>query len=217
MSESLLRELVEKIAHQQLLNQWPMYLLMLALAFIGGAAASYFGSYFKKRGESLATKTDFDNLLIQVKATTIATEEVKSKITHLDWTTKERTILRRTKLEELLLRLHELADWQESKRIELMFNGEQNHNLSPLPKVSLLIVLYFPELRFEIGEYLNLHRKAMILLSDTHLKVLGAKDEQLIIIRSEASTAYLEQYKFQLQALNSIENQCHLIMNQLIS
>ena len=219
MSESLLRELAERIAREQFLSQWPIYLLMLALAFVGGALASYFSSYFKKRGEALATKSDFNDLLIQIKATTAATEEVKLKVSHMDWTTKERTLLKRTKLEELLLRLHELADWQETKRLQLMYNGEPSPSLSPLPKVSLLLVLYFPDLRLEIGEYLNIHRKIMILLTETKLKILHANNDidKINTIREPAAETFIEHYRTQLLALGSIENRCNIIMDHLIS
>ena len=219
MSEALIRELAERIAREQFLSQWPIYLLMLAFAFVGGALASYFGSYFKKRGEALATKSDFNDLLIQIKATTAATEEVKYKISHIDWTKKERTILLRTKLEELLLKLHELADWQDSQRMSCLYSTAINFSGSPLPKVMLLVVLYFPDLKIEIVSYLNSHRKIMILLATWHLKIVSPSNtpETQNIIQANASGEYMEQYRGQLISLASIEDNCYKIMSQLVS
>ena len=219
MSEALLRELAEKIAREQFLSQWPIYLLMLAFAFVGGALASYFGSYFKKRGEALATKSDFYDLLTQLKATTVVTEEVKSKVSRLDWTTKERTILRRTKLEELLLKLHELADWQDTQRWSHIYSNETNTTISPLPKITLLLVLYFPELRIEVSTYLNLHRAIMIDLSKVKLTIIKNNNNltNQSILRSNAAEVYLLQYREQLLSLSSIENNCYAIMNKLIN
>ncbi len=36
MSEALIREIAEKIAHEQLIAQWPVYLLMAAISLIIG-------------------------------------------------------------------------------------------------------------------------------------------------------------------------------------
>jgi hypothetical protein len=218
MNETILRELAERIAHEQFLSQWKIYLLMLALAFVGGALASYLDSYFKKRGENLATKADFNDLLNQLKVNTIATEEIKSKVSHTDWATREHRTIRRTKLEELLQRLHELAEWQDTQRL-LVFGDEMSALSSPSTKVELLYILYFPELRIEILEYLNMHKKVMLLLSNTKIKVIESNNNSIIMtkLRSTFATDYVSHYANQIQALALIENRCQVIMGQLIS
>lgn len=60
---------------------WWAYLLALVLPLLGG----FLGAYAKKKGEAFATKEDFDALLNQVKATTIATESVKVELATGGW------------------------------------------------------------------------------------------------------------------------------------
>lgn len=60
---------------------WWSYLIALVVPFIGG----YLGAYAKKKGESLATKEDFDSLLEQVKKTTATTEGIKAEMAKGSW------------------------------------------------------------------------------------------------------------------------------------
>ena len=222
MSETLLRELAERIAREQFLSQWPIYLLMLLLAVAGGALASYCGSYFKKRGENLATKSDFDDLLAQIKATTTATEDVKSKISHLDWSTKERKVLLRNKLEELLHRLHELEDWQDEKRYIALYTDEKfiTHS-STVSKATIIIALYFPELRQIVHDHIQMHRRIMILLSKARSEFFKLKSKNdytgISLMQSKAEDDYIKIYTEQIYSLASINDKCHTIMNELIT
>ena len=59
---------------------WTFWLLVLALSFVGSAAAQFFGAYLSIRGENFATKTDINNLLENVERTTAATERTKNLI-----------------------------------------------------------------------------------------------------------------------------------------
>jgi hypothetical protein len=49
------------------------------LSFVFAGAGAYLGSYLKRKGENLATKEDFDELLRQLKLTTEATEQIKAQ------------------------------------------------------------------------------------------------------------------------------------------
>ncbi len=53
--------------------------LLLILAAAGSAISAFFASYAKQKGEQLATKHDFDDLLRQVKRTTELTEQIKAQ------------------------------------------------------------------------------------------------------------------------------------------
>ncbi|WP_139056982.1 hypothetical protein [Halopseudomonas pachastrellae] len=50
-------------------------------AFVGGTLGALATSYLKKKGENLATKEDFDELLRQLKMTTHETESIKIELT----------------------------------------------------------------------------------------------------------------------------------------
>jgi hypothetical protein len=63
----------------QLTNlQW-INLLLLVLAVAASATSGFLASYAKKKGEQLATKEDFNELLQQVKMTTHVTEQIKAQ------------------------------------------------------------------------------------------------------------------------------------------
>lgn len=56
-------------------------MIALTVPFIGG----FLGAYAKKKGESLATKEDFDSLLEQLKKTTATTEGIKADMAKGSW------------------------------------------------------------------------------------------------------------------------------------
>lgn len=74
---------VEQIMNQSLPFPWWSYLLALIVPFFGG----FLCAYLKKKGESLATKEDFDSLLEQLKetTTTTTTEGIKTELAKGSW------------------------------------------------------------------------------------------------------------------------------------
>ncbi len=65
---------------------WWQYLIAAIITFVG----AFLGSYLKKRAENLATKNDFDSLLIQVKKTTTETEGIKVELAKGTWLHQQR-------------------------------------------------------------------------------------------------------------------------------
>jgi hypothetical protein len=86
-----------------------MDVIQLSLTFLAGGGLTAFvfaavgGAYFKKRGEALATKHDFADLVEQLRTTTAAAEEVRLALSNADWTAREWKNTRRVKLEEMLV------------------------------------------------------------------------------------------------------------------
>lgn len=58
--------------------QWATVVLLMLAVLLNVIAASL-ASYAKRKGENLATKEDFDELLRQVKLTTETTEQIKAQ------------------------------------------------------------------------------------------------------------------------------------------
>lgn len=219
MTETMLREIATQIAQEQFLLQWPVYALMLAVALVVGVGAAYLGAYARKRGESFATKSDFDELLAQLKATTAVTEEVKASVSHADWTARERRTLRRLKLEELLQAVHELELWQDEERAKCMFGSTKDPGPSPLPKVERLAGLYFPELENEVFDLCQSHRQMVItLMKSQHALFTAAKDVAAHKTALESfSAAWLTQYRSQLGMVSAIEAKAREIMVDIVN
>ncbi len=78
------------------------HFIWLALTTIGAWFAAYLGSYFRKKGENLATHEDIDKLVDQVRAVTTTTKEIEAKISNEVWDRQKRWELKRDVLFELV-------------------------------------------------------------------------------------------------------------------
>ncbi|MFC7420847.1 hypothetical protein ACFQNF_13340 [Iodobacter arcticus] len=218
MSEALLRELANQLLREQFYALWPVYLSMAAIALVVGFTGSYFGSYAKKRGEALATKSDFDFLLTQVKATTVVAEEVKASVAHADWATREQKTLRRIKLEELLHAVHEVQAWQELDCNTRLYDNRNNISQSPLPRLEVIAGLYFPELQQAIYDYGRSHGLMSQAVNQAKLNLLRVGNDlhlQQEVLQSFANERLLI-YQEQLGFVGVIQMQARKIMRQLV-
>lgn len=73
-----------------LLVPWLGYLTIVVVAFVGG----FFGAYLKKKGESLATREEFNTLLEQTRQTTRDTETIKLNLASHNWLNQQQWQLR---------------------------------------------------------------------------------------------------------------------------
>jgi hypothetical protein len=73
-------ELLRETAKSGLTLDWWISLAILIVAAISGYLGGYLKAYLEKKGQNLATKEDFKEMLIQLKQTTTATEEIKAEI-----------------------------------------------------------------------------------------------------------------------------------------
>lgn len=174
MSETLIREVAQQIIKEQFLENWKFYMLILGLWTIGLVVALMV-SYMKKRGENLATKADFEELLQQIRATTKTTEEVKTAIAHADWNTKEWKTLRRMKLEDLIESIYSVNQWISDDTKQRLIFGGQNGDVNPIFKVKMITDLYFPELQVEVVGFLAVFYEYDHWKASTHVKLLETK------------------------------------------
>ncbi|MFQ6308772.1 hypothetical protein [Lysobacter capsici] len=111
-------------------------------------------AYAEKKGEHLATKEDFAELLAQVRENTRVTEKVRTEIAHEDWTAREWKGVRTRNLEALHAALHENYDYvQEVVRFYFHESGAHVDSSFRVPRVRLstLQKLYYPELHASIA------------------------------------------------------------------
>ena len=118
-----------------------------------GALTALAVSYFRTRGQNLATKHDFDELQRQLRATTEAVETIKSEVSQRDWARREWTNLRRQKLEALLDKMHECEADLDRRRNAAVEGSYFQSERDLIGELDTLSTLYAPELSKEVHEF----------------------------------------------------------------
>jgi hypothetical protein len=174
MDHTQLEQLARAIAQQSVLDAWPYWLSLLALVYLGVVAGSFLGSYFAKRGALAAARADREEILSQLRATTRAAEETKSAISLSEWSERDRRILRRTRLEELLLLAWKTRQWL-SVELDRVADPSLPERPSPQDTLRVYARLYFPELREEARAYERACDTHIVALGQTRVAVLQAR------------------------------------------
>jgi hypothetical protein len=219
MNESLVREIAEQIAQEQIFLQWPYYVLTAALSLFVGFLVAYIGGYARKRGESFATKADFNDLLAQMKSTTELTEQIRSEVSHADWAARELKVLRRKKLEEVLQAIHELIQWQSEEMNRVVFSSGNEAKASPSAKVERIAGLYFPELKQEIDPLIQYHRELVIEMIGSAQDLAKFQPHQIDAMKQcwdQFRHKHNPIYQEQLKLVAQIEGRARILMESII-
>ncbi|MBV9345914.1 MAG: hypothetical protein JO341_10490 [Gammaproteobacteria bacterium] len=152
MDHTQLEALARAVAAQNAYQQLAYFIALLALSFIGTALGSLIGSYMAKRGEVAAQRAARQEILEGLRQSTKVSEEVKSAVSLREWSARERTALRRTKLEEMMLMACRTHDWLA---LELSRVGDPTiaETPSPQPMMMTLGKLYFPQLKDKLRAF----------------------------------------------------------------
>jgi hypothetical protein len=175
VTAELVREIAEQIVQEQLLLNWRFYGLLAAIALVVHVLGNFVSSYARKRGETLATKSDMQEILNQLKTTTQATEEIKASVSHSDWVSREWKQVRRLKLEELMSTAYSLDKWLDQNRDKWILQREVEPEHDPVDRVTMLGALYFPELKAEVQAVTTTHRGALSAILRASPKVRAAE------------------------------------------
>jgi len=97
-------------------------LATLACSFVG----SFLGSYFKKKGENLATHEDISLLVDQVSAVTTTTKNIEAKISNEVWQRQRRWEMKRDVLFEMTKKQAAFED--ALLNLNTVFEGERKQN-----------------------------------------------------------------------------------------
>lgn len=178
MDALMISKISNEIVNETILLNWKFYVLLVLITFVTTCISSYVFPYLKTRGKALATEADFKSLLKQLQKTTETTETIKRAITHNDWALKELKLLRRQKLEELLIAIFEVEDWVDSYKDNKIFGGSVNNSSSPICKIRLIGALYFNEIASEISSFTLVYRKLVICVMVGHGKLQAIKNEK---------------------------------------
>ena len=145
---------------------WWGYFFAFILAFFG----SFLGTYTKRKAENLATKEDFDDLLLQVKKTTETTENIKANILKVSWVDQQRWQLKR----ELYLDL--LAALYSEKEAIFKLSDEEKRTVPTDSEVLALREEFIKNNRSQslaaIEQISKIRGVAGVLLTDESLKAL---------------------------------------------
>ncbi len=216
MTEELIREIAVQIFNEQILQNWKFYLLILVLSFFG----AFLASYLKKQGELQAVEENFSKILDQLKQNTNATEEIKTRINHSDWTQREWKTLRRIKLEELLTAIHQTMDWLEAERTLIKDTGEGSETPNPVKNAITMAQLYFPELVKDVDqfygltyEYLNNSLESLHGIYDANM----SKDVAMFKSNYEANLSIYNSYNQKLfGVIGLLENKATDLMKTIM-
>jgi hypothetical protein len=192
-------------------NQLLIGLIIAIVAFIG----SYLGSYLKKKGENFATKEDFNEILNQLKTQVTATEQIKSKISHINWANQEWKTLRKVKLEELLSTVYESHEWISKETSYRVFNGPNESITNPFMKLRTIALLYFPkELGKEIDAYDEICCEYKVLLQNIHKEIIEAHDNhaQQLAVREESTPKIMACEEKLIHVRNAIDLKASALM-----
>jgi len=150
MTPEQMQQLAQDIVGQTIRHTWPYWLIFMALLFLATFVGIYVSRYAGKRGEQLATKADFQQLLDQLRQTTATAEAIKSEIAVGEWSKKEQRALRRQKLELVAQTTRDLTWWLERETNRCLFNGLPVETPSPMDTLYLISNVYLPDLNAEI-------------------------------------------------------------------
>lgn len=124
MSPEELELIVHGAIKEGLLFPWWLYLSAITMPFIGG----FLGAYLKRKGENLATKEDYDSLLVQVKLTTTATESIKNDLAKGSWLHQQSWYLKEKYYSGLLKELYMLRASLLARLDHYMKPGTEHHD-----------------------------------------------------------------------------------------
>ena len=110
MSPSELELLLRRLLGEGLQLHPTVYLVIALTSLLGSGVAAFIGAYLRTRGENLATKSDFDSLLVQLKQQTREVEQIKSEISQAGWIQQRRWDLKRELCAQLLVVLEEIRE-----------------------------------------------------------------------------------------------------------
>lgn len=95
MTPDQVRQVAQEIFAERLSLHWSAYLFVVCASLIGGAVWSLVSGYFKRCGETWATKADFNTLLAAQKTTTREMEGIKTALANQNWMSQKHWDLKR--------------------------------------------------------------------------------------------------------------------------
>lgn len=227
LNETSLKDIASDIV-QQGLSDWRVYAVFFLLSIVSGAIGAYLSKYFGKRGETAATKADFDEILRQMKKTTEVSEQVRSAVSHADWVAREWKTIRRIKLEELIDSAISVKAWSadmlsaysdilneskfsDERKIE---NKRIRFSSSQAEKSLTISMLYFPDTQTQL-----IKRCESLLVESAIMQHLFSEAYKKSLEKNQhippAEFGWDKQYLVLTKSIEEIKTEAAKIMNEL--
>jgi hypothetical protein len=161
MDQETIQKIAIEIARHLPSYAWMPLLVAAVIMAIAGAVGAFLGEYFKTRGRNLAIQADLDSIKAQLSATTEVVETIKSEVGQKDWARRELTNLRRTKLEALLVAMHDCEAHLDRHR-NAALEGKLLQERDPASELRTIGSLYLPELSREVSDFSLAYRELLV-------------------------------------------------------
>ncbi|EKO3808004.1 MULTISPECIES: hypothetical protein [Vibrio] len=152
MDKDLIKAIAQEIVSDTIFNNYQIYVVIIAISVISAAITSLVSSYYKKRGEDLATKANQQDIVAHLEVTTEAAEKVKAVVAKELQEQLGHKVLLREKLEAIFSHTFELELWLEKSRTEAFKKISPDINDSPLSKIEMYQAIYFCEVSEELKD-----------------------------------------------------------------
>lgn len=207
MLDPIILQAIDQIVQGAIIQNWRFYALVAATSLLAAMVGNLLASYARKRGETLATKADFDEILRQLRQSTKAAEDIKASVQHSDWISREWKVVRRTKLEELLDSAYAAEHWLEACRNRWMFQTTTELGPDPTDRVKRICALYFPELTAQAAALSAAQRAAISWNVSSGKRLLAAGPDVVAMQQILDSTlpTWSPHYQAVLQAISEVE------------
>jgi hypothetical protein len=216
MEKELIKEIATQVVNESLIYNWKLYVLIVSLFLISIAISSFVKSYFGKRGEQLARKSDLDIVIQELRKTTITAESIKTSIEKDTWIKKEFNILRRQKLEELLLLMYKYKEESNIETKESIIASNDFSRDTSIGRITILHKLYFPELDEEMsGFYLAFSASSEWQSQALQQKAEKMKQNLSPLMDDNHFSLYPEIYSRIVNSIMVVENKAKIVMSDL--
>jgi hypothetical protein len=179
MDKETIQQIAAEVVHRLPYGDHPwlfLFVNVVVMALAAGVAA-WGGSFLKTKGQNFATKRDFDELQRQLSVSTKLVETIKSEVSQGDWAQRERTNLRRIKLEALIEKMHECEAYLDRYHSAAFRGSRPDERRDVISEFQAISDMYFPELWKEAGDFSQECRKEVIAVLEFGQAVLKAGDD----------------------------------------
>ncbi len=143
-----------------------------ALKRLHESVSTYSKSFGEESGKIDATTRKLDDIQEQLAQSVEITESIKKDIEQGAWRERELELLKREKLEAYLMCYYTEKENLTHKMREAFFKVEHQYDREADSKLSMLKILYLPELGKEHSDFLRVHSEFMCWVADGQIMIV---------------------------------------------